>query len=62
MDYKEMTLMQLKAVAKEKGLKGVSSLKKSELLELLLTREKEEHKAETASEEKRSQINWTPMG
>ena len=34
-DLDEMTVEELKAVAKEKGIKGVSALKKEELLELL---------------------------
>lgn len=36
-----MTLMQLRAVAKEKGIKGISSLKKNELLEILMKEEQE---------------------
>ena len=34
-DYSEMTLAELKAMAKEQGLKGYSTLKKDELVELL---------------------------
>ena len=33
MDLTKMTLAQLKEVAKEKGMKGVSTLKKQELME-----------------------------
>ena len=41
MDYSSMTLLQLRAAAKEKGMKGISALKKNELLELLLSTEKD---------------------
>lgn len=34
-DYNKQTVSQLKAIAKERGLKGYSSLKKSELINLL---------------------------
>ncbi|MBR0410420.1 MAG: transcription termination factor Rho [Eubacterium sp.] len=47
MDYSTMTLMQLRAVAKEKGIKGISSLKKNELLEILLKEEAEQTSPET---------------
>ena len=33
MNFKEMTLLQLKAYAKEKGIRGVSTLKKNQLIE-----------------------------
>ncbi len=36
MDYSKMTLLQLRAAAKEKGLKGITTLKKDQLLERLL--------------------------
>ena len=45
MNFKEMTLLQLKAYAKEKGIRGVSTLKKDQLIERL-----------TASEDKNTQI------
>lgn len=35
MEYEKLTLNELKNVAKEKGLKGISGLKKSEIIELL---------------------------
>ena len=35
MNFKEMTLLQLKAYAKEKGIRGVSMLKKDQLIERL---------------------------
>lgn len=34
-DYSSMTSTQLKAIAKEKGIEGYSSLKKAELIERL---------------------------
>ena len=34
-DYDKQTVSQLKSIAKERGLKGYSSLKKSELINLL---------------------------
>jgi peptidoglycan hydrolase CwlO-like protein len=34
-DYLKMTVVELKAVAKEKGIKGFSTMKKSELIEAL---------------------------
>ena len=34
-DYSSMTVTQLKAIAKEKGIEGYSNLKKAELIERL---------------------------
>lgn len=39
MNFKEMTLLQLKAYAKEKGIRGVSTLKKDQLIEKLTANE-----------------------
>lgn len=39
MDFKEMTLLQLKAYAKEKGIRGISTLKKEQLVEKLMKSE-----------------------
>ena len=36
MNFKEMTLLQLKAYAKEKGIRGVSTLKKNQLIERII--------------------------
>ena len=36
MDYNKMTILQLRAAAKEKGLRGISSLKKEALIERLM--------------------------
>ena len=46
MNFKEMTLLQLKAYAKEKGIRGVSTLKKEQLVEKLIESEKCEEKKE----------------
>ncbi|MCD8019732.1 MAG: transcription termination factor Rho [Clostridiales bacterium] len=35
MNYKEMTLLQLRAVAKEKGMRGITTLKKDQLIDRL---------------------------
>lgn len=51
MNYDDMTLQELKAVAKELGIKGVTAMKKSELTELLKAvknRQKETVKKDTA--------------
>lgn len=39
MNFKEMTLLQLKAYAKEKGIRGISTLKKEQLIEKLVANE-----------------------
>ena len=39
MNFKEMTLLQLKAYAKEKGIRGVSTLKKDQLIERITASE-----------------------
>ena len=39
MNFKEMTLLQLKAYAKEKGIRGVSTLKKDQIIERLTASE-----------------------
>ena len=39
MKFKEMTLLQLKAYAKEKGIRGVSTLKKNQLIERIIASE-----------------------
>lgn len=44
MNFKEMTLLQLKAYAKEKGIRGVSTLKKDQLVEKIIASEKNEEK------------------
>ena len=51
MDFKEMTLLQLKAYAKEKGIRGISTLKKEQLVEKLMKSEKYEEKREEKKEE-----------
>ncbi|MDO5146696.1 MAG: transcription termination factor Rho [Eubacteriales bacterium] len=49
MNYRNMTMLQLRAAAKEKGLRGVSTLKKEQLLERLLEAGDEERMSEKAS-------------
>lgn len=39
MNFKEMTLLQLKAYAKEKGIRGVSTLKKNQLIRAIVASE-----------------------
>ena len=51
LDFKEMTLLQLKAYAKEKGIRGISTLKKEQLVEKLMKSEKYEEKREEKKEE-----------
>ena len=51
-NYEEMSLAQLKDIAKEKGLKKVSSLKKGELIDALTEFEKEAEKAKKKEEAK----------
>ena len=51
MDFKEMTLLQLKAYAKEKGIRGISTLKKEQLVEKLMENEKYGEKREEKKEE-----------
>ncbi len=55
MDYSKMTLVQLRAEAKERGLKGISTLKKDALLALL--QEKEEASQENKPKENRTEEN-----
>lgn len=52
MNFKEMTLLQLKAYAKEKGIRGVSTLKKDQLVERLMASEKAEEKKPVESVKK----------
>ena len=53
MNFKEMTLLQLKAYAKEKGIRGVSTLKKDQLVERLMASEKAEEKKTVESSAKK---------
>lgn len=54
MDFKGFSLADLRVIAKEKGLKGISALKKSELIARLEAVEKEE--------EKQTEVNTQPVG
>ena len=47
MNYQEMTLLQLRDVAKELGIKGVTGLKKGELVELLSNASKVKKRPQT---------------
>ena len=58
MDFKEMTLLQLKAYAKEKGIRGISTLKKEQLVEKLMKSEKYEEKRE----ENKGCFQWDKRG
>ena len=54
MVFEEMSLAALKQYAKEEGIKGISALKKSDLIERLKAEaEKKEGKKEEKKEEKR---------
>ena len=44
MNYEEMSLVELRAAAKEKGLKGTTAMRKSELLSLLMKEKEKEQK------------------
>lgn len=44
MDYSKMTLLQLRTLAKERGLKGVTALKKGALMEALIASEEQQKK------------------
>lgn len=55
MSYEEMTLQELKATAKELGIKGITGMKKGELVELLNAvkgHQKVSHKADTVEKDK----------
>ena len=52
MDFKGFSLADLRVIAKEKGLKGISALKKSELIARL----------EAVEEEKQTEVNTQPVG
>ena len=41
--FEQLSVKELKAMAKEKGLKGLSPLKKSEVIQLLLEQQKKKH-------------------
>ena len=49
MDYKSMTLLELRALAKEKGMKGITVLKKHQLIERLQQFDKETEEGEKAA-------------
>lgn len=60
MNFKEMTLLQLKAYAKEKGLRGISTLKKEQLIEKLMASESqnsENKNSESKSSEEQNNGN-----
>ena len=58
MNFKEMTLLQLKAYAKEKGIRGVSTLKKDQIIERLTASENESIQTKT-EESIKSEKNTT---
>lgn len=55
-ELEEMTLTELKEIAKEQNIKNISKLKKDELIEVLIDLQRSRNKAEEA-ERKRKQIN-----
>lgn len=58
--YEALSLKELKTIAKEKELKGISALKKSELIQILLENQKEEARKE--QEEKKLEQDETAFG
>ncbi len=60
--YEEMSLTQLKDIAKEKGLKKVSSIRKGELIDLLLEKDKEEEKKQTPAPAVKKHAIGLPKG
>ena len=44
MEYEKLTLNELRNIAKEEGIKGISGLKKSDLIELLNRKEEDSKK------------------
>lgn len=55
MVYESMSLLELRKAAKEKNLKGISGLKKQELIEYLKNNENEHHQAEAEPDKKTEQ-------
>ena len=51
-NLEEMTLVELKALAKENNIKNISKIKKEELIQILKEIEKEEKPSITITEEK----------
>ena len=60
--YEALSLKELKTIAKEKELKGISALKKSELIQILLENQKEEARKEKEQEEKKLEQDETAFG
>ena len=52
--YESLPLTSLKEIAKARGLKGVSTMKKADIIELMLKKD-EQDKAEEAKEEVKSE-------
>ena len=58
MEYEKLTLNELRNIAKEEGIKGISGLKKSDLIELLNRKQedlKKELKEDTTKEQTKEQ-------
>ncbi|MGB4661516.1 MAG: transcription termination factor Rho [Mobilitalea sp.] len=58
--YDSMTLANLREIAKEKGLKNITTLKKSELIDALLNSEANEHQTETVLNTAEARTNPVP--
>lgn len=55
--YESLPLAELKAIAKARGMKGISALKKDEVIEAMLQEDEKERKEKEAKEEKENAIS-----
>ena len=58
--FEALSLKELKTIAKENGIKGISTLKKSDLIQVLLNQQKE--KARACQEKKKEEKNEIATG
>ena len=55
-ELEEMTLTELKEIAKEQNIKNISKLKKDELIEVLIDLQRSRNKAEQAEKKRKQSI------